>query len=49
MYGGVQRDGNPNTNSGNDIRGVRRNHVLGRIFHVAASVRFGMVAPYTGD
>jgi hypothetical protein len=40
----------PNRNpiSGNAIRSVRKDHPLGAAFHLAASLAFGNIAPYTG-
>jgi RHS repeat-associated protein len=43
FYGGV---GSPLV--GNSIRGVSAHNPLGRVYHEAANVAFGQVAPYTG-
>jgi RHS repeat-associated protein len=48
-YGGARSDRRPGSLSGNQIRAVRKNHPLGRLFHAAASARFGQRAPYTGN
>lgn len=47
-FGGARSDHRPGSRSGNAIRGVARDNPLGRIYHAAATARFGRVAPYTG-
>jgi len=49
FFGGSWREkGRGNTRSGNDIRGVRKNNKMGRIYDAAAAAAFGRIAPYTG-
>jgi hypothetical protein len=47
-YGGARSDHRPGSRSGNAIRGVAPYNPLGRVYHAAATARFGRVAPYTG-
>jgi hypothetical protein len=44
-HGGARREGGT---SGNTIRGVAKFNAAGRIYHHAASSRFGELHPYTG-
>ncbi len=45
-YGGSKSD---EGTSGNTIRGVGKDNINGRAFHVAASMRWGELSPYTGN
>ncbi|HKV08113.1 MAG TPA: SpvB/TcaC N-terminal domain-containing protein [Thermoanaerobaculia bacterium] len=48
--GGAQSDTPPGTPlTENAIRGVGRDNPLGQVFHTAANLAFGELAPYTGD
>jgi hypothetical protein len=46
--GSIREKGLRGTRSGNTIRGVKKDHMLGRVYDAAASARFGRIAPYTG-
>jgi RHS repeat-associated protein len=48
--GGAQSDTNPGTPlTENTIRGVGKDNPLGEVFHAAANLAFGELAPYTGS
>jgi hypothetical protein len=49
-FGGAQSDTRPGPKrTENAIRGVAKDHRLGRVFHAASTLRFGPLAPYTGN
>lgn len=48
--GGAQSDTNPGTPlTENTIRGVAKDNLLGEVFHAAANLAFGELAPFTGN
>ncbi|MBM7112298.1 hypothetical protein [Archangium primigenium] len=49
FHGGAQSDGRTPSRTENVQRGVAKDNPLGRLFHDAATKRWGQLAPYTGD